>query len=175
MGQRIPFTHFGPAFIDLIFTEARLKKELDKSFVRTVPIDQPEAKGSATVSGCTVTLLPREGRPEWERVFDVRVFFTMALKIDLLGATENYKVEGQVRMRLWVETQAPLTVLLNGLPVPESEVNLVATGVGNWLNLDIAKKFDLENKLKRAMAENFTKEFAQSYHSRLINILDQVK
>ncbi|TAN62124.1 hypothetical protein EPN18_05335 [bacterium] len=175
MSQKISFPQFGMEFLRNVFTEQRLKKELDKSFVRQVPINTKEATGTANISSCTVRFLSGEGRPEWERVFDVFVPFNMYLQIPVLLGNEHYNVNGQVRMRLWLEAYPPLVVYLNGAQVPPSEVQLTATGDGNWWNSDVAKKFGLEAKLKESMAKQFTEEFQKSYESRRIDIMAQVK
>jgi hypothetical protein len=173
--SKMSFEQFGIEFVKNIFTVQRLKQELDKGFVKEVAINTKEATGTATIYACTVVHLPKEGRPEWERVFDVIVPISMYLRIDLPLGQEKYKVTGQVRMRLWLEAYPPLVIYLNGLPVPKSEVHLVATGDGNWLNADIAKKFGLEDKLKESMAKQFSDEFAKSQKSRVTDILALVK
>lgn len=172
--SKMPFPHFGMEFVRQVFTEARLKKELDKSLVQTVPVATAQAVGSASIGACSVKHLPQEGNPQTERVFDVFVPFTMALKVNVLVVQETYSVAGQVRMRLWVEAYPPLRFYLNGAPVPPEEVSLVAAGVGNWLNADIAKKFNLEGELRKNLAKQFTEDFAKSQHTRWIDILQQV-
>lgn len=172
--SKMPFPHFGMEFVRHVFTEARLKKELDKALVQSVPVATAQAVGSATIGGCSIKHLPQEGNPQTERVFDVFVPFTMALKVNVLMVQETYSVAGQVRMRLWVEAYPPLRFFLNGAPVPPQEVTLVAAGVGNWLNADIAKKFNLEGELRKNLAQRFTEEFAKSQHARWIDILQQV-
>lgn len=173
--SRMPFTQFGMEFVRRIFTPQRLKKELDVGFVKQVPIATNQATGTVSIGACTVVPLPGEGRPDWECVFDVIVPFNMYLRIDLPLGQEKYKVDGQVRMRLWLEAHQPLVVYLNGAPVPPQEVQLVTTGDGNWLNADVAKKFGLDQTLRESLASQFTSEFAKSQQSRIIDILQQVK
>lgn len=173
--SRILFTQFGMEFARLVFTEVRLKKELDKAFVQTVAIKTPEAVGSATLHPCTVVHLPGEGRPESERVFNVFIPFQMTLRVSLMGfGNESYNVNGRVQMRLWLEAREPLVMYLNGKDVPAAAVTLTAEGNGNWLNLDIAKAFGMERILREKMAKQFNEEFSKSSGSRTIDILSEV-
>lgn len=175
MPQRVTFAAFGYEFLNQALSERTLQQRLDAAIPRQVPVNQGEGFGSATgrarVGSCYVRRLvsDRLADPNSQISFDVTIPLQLTLFVNLSIAQENYEMTAHVHLRIWVETQAPLAIFIDALPVPPAAVTLEVRNAGNWINL-ARNAGGLEDKVKAAIASSFTAEWQKTGAQRLVDV-----
>lgn len=174
MPQPINFADFGRGFLSVAIDVNTLRQRLDAAMPRSVPFKQGSGFGSvsgtATIGTCFVR--PRNeprADPNSMLCFDVVLPMRMRLYVDLTAGQENYEITAYVTLLLWAQTCAPLAVNIDAyMPVPPEAVKLEVQSAGNWF--DIARKADLDNQVRAAIAANITTEWRKTAAQRLVDI-----
>lgn len=173
------FAEFGDRFFHLVVTEELIEKNLAGALPPSIEIaeNDPKVTGEGTVTLGRVTA-QRSAHPERELAFEaplsIRLKLYVEIKIGVRLGQENFEISADVRLRLLVHAVEELAIQIDVPKVKPEDVNLVAESKGN--PFDLAKKFgDLENQLRKKIAEQINNNVADSADVRTKDILAEVK
>ncbi len=167
MARRYTFAEFGEQFVSRAVMP-QLAATVSRSLPREIHVEKevPNAKVVGVV-------MPRgaTGRRISPDEVLVSLSMHMTLHVLLLGfADETYEIEATVQFPFRVETWEPLVVFVNVLrEVPESAVSLSISSSA-WLKL-AQKVGNLEGEVRKAIAQELTKQLAATKNARTIDVL----
>ncbi|WPB75632.1 hypothetical protein KYC5002_42390 [Archangium violaceum] len=163
MARELTYEQFGRLFIERVFNAQRIVKELNKSLAgKQVHAVMKAGGGLANVMAladlATATIRPLPTAPGRYVEHDVFVPLKLLLDVEFASYHEKFNVEAMVQMRIIIQCldESGLFVWIGIPPVPPQAIQLTVTNE-KWVSL-FKLVANIDNEVKKGIAESFTKE-----------------